>query len=124
MRVQRLASIQYSYGIQLQNFHLRVLGFALVVILLSVVFSVIVSYAMYLKLHSDVTSFAEESSHQSSIELMELRASLKRLHEELRSKEARNECDVSLGWSVVGCTSVAMLLGLYPYMLQYNYTLA
>ena len=78
------------------------LVFALVVILLSVVFSVIVSYAMYLKLHSDVTSFAEESSHQSSIELMELRASLKRLHEELRSKEASAKfvCDVSLGWSI------------------------
>ena len=97
----------------MQNFHLRVLVFALVVILLSVVFSVIVSYAMYLKLHSDVTSFAEESSHQSSIELMELRASLKRLHEELRSKEQSSVsqiCDVSLGWSTVGCTSVAMFL--------------
>ena len=99
----------------MQNFHLRVLVFALVVILLSVVFSVIVSYAMYLKLHSDVTSFAEESSHQSSIELMELRASLKRLHEELRSKEASAKfvCDVSLGRVVhMGCTSVAMLLGI------------
>ena len=84
----------------MQNFHLRVLAFALVVILLSVVFSVIVSYAMYLKLHSDVTSFAEESSHQSSIELMELRASLKRLHEELRSKEASAKY-VTFPWGVV-----------------------
>ena len=61
--------------------------FALVVILLSVVFSVIASYAMYLKLHSDVTNFAEENSHRTSIELLELRASLKQLHEELRSTE-------------------------------------
>ena len=52
------------------------------------VFSAVVSYAMYLKLHSDVTTFAEESSHKSDLELLELRATLNRLHEELRSKEA------------------------------------
>ena len=60
--------------------------FALIVILLSMVFSAVVSYAMYLKLHSDVTTFAEESSHKSDLELLELRATLNRLHEEMRSK--------------------------------------
>ena len=72
----------------MQSNHLRVLIFALIVILLSMVFSAVVSYAMYLKLHSDVTTFAEESSHKSDLELLELRATLNRLHEELRSKEA------------------------------------
>ena len=72
----------------MQSNHLRVLIFALIVVLLSMVFSAVVSYAMYLKLHSDVTTFAEETSHKSDLELLELRATLNRLHEELRSKEA------------------------------------
>ena len=71
----------------MQNSHLKALVFACVVILISVVLSVIASYAMYLKLHSDVSNFAEESSHKSSLEVMELRATLKQLHDELRSKE-------------------------------------
>ena len=70
----------------MQSNHLRVLIFALIVVLLSMVFSAVVSYAMYLKLHSDVTTFAEESSHKSDLELLELRATLNRLHEEMRSK--------------------------------------
>ena len=60
--------------------------FALIVVLLSMVFSAVVSYAMYLKLHSDVTTFAEESSHKSDLELLELRATLNRLHEKMRSR--------------------------------------
>ena len=72
----------------MQNFHLRVLVFTLVVIALSVVFSVVASYAMFLKVHSDVTTFAQESTEESNVQLVELRGRLKLLYEEMRSKGA------------------------------------
>ena len=70
----------------MQNFHLRVLVFTLVVIVLSVVFSVVASYAMFLKVRSDVTTFAQESNEDSNVQLVELRGRLKLLYEEMRSK--------------------------------------